>query len=231
MRVGIIAEGKSDLAVITNILKGKLGVDQSDISYLVPELEYDQTDLSQMRLEQFSNWTIVKQSCIDGGKISDFLESFEGERIIILQIDTAERPLKGYEVMKPAKKEDTQAFYEELIDNIRLKMHEWLNEKYQNNPQVILAIAIEEIEAWILTLYAQQNESDTGKYNKAKERLFKVLNQKLTGKKRKIFQNQDAYAQYYQLSKEFRKPKKLLQAIERNYSLKAFCDSLKPPTN
>lgn len=226
MRVGIIAEGKSDLAVLTNILKGKLEIDQSDISYLVPELEYDQTDLSQMRLEQFSNWTIVKQNCIEGDKISDFLESFEGERIIILQIDAAERSLEGYEVMQSAKKEDNQAFYEKLVDNIRLRLNEWLEDKYTKNPQIIFAVAVEEIEAWILTLYTQQKGIDTGKYNKAKEQLFRVLNQKLSGKKRKVLQEKDAYDQYYQLSREFRKSKKLLQAMEKNYSLKAFCDSL-----
>lgn len=56
MRTAIIAEGRGDLAVITNILKGELGIDRCDIKYILPEFEYDQTDLSQMPETQFSNW-------------------------------------------------------------------------------------------------------------------------------------------------------------------------------
>lgn len=44
MYIGIIAEGKGDLAVITNILKGKLSVDKSDVEYLQPELDFDETE-------------------------------------------------------------------------------------------------------------------------------------------------------------------------------------------
>ena len=45
MRVGIIAEGRADLAVILNILKGRLGVDRSQVQPLRPEYDQDETDL------------------------------------------------------------------------------------------------------------------------------------------------------------------------------------------
>ena len=43
MFIGIIAEGKSDLAVITNILRGKSGADGSEVQYLQPESDYEKT--------------------------------------------------------------------------------------------------------------------------------------------------------------------------------------------
>ncbi len=79
MYIGIIAEGKGDLAVITNILKGKLSVDKSDVEYLQPELDFDETDLYQMREEQFSNWAIVRETCMRRRKLSDFF-SIDEER-------------------------------------------------------------------------------------------------------------------------------------------------------
>jgi hypothetical protein len=51
MRVAIIAEGASDAGVITNIFKGQLDIDRSDLKYLVPDLErykqIDSNDLSE----------------------------------------------------------------------------------------------------------------------------------------------------------------------------------------
>ena len=103
MFIGIIAEGKSDLAVITNILKGKLGADGSEVQYLQPELDYDETDLHKMSVEQFSNWALVRETCIQKRKLSDFF-SIDEERFIIIQIDTAEAGEIHYDVERPAKR-------------------------------------------------------------------------------------------------------------------------------
>lgn len=60
MKVALIAEGKTDQAVLINILKGWSKIDRDDIYCLRPDLEYDNTDLAQMDAVQFSNWTLVK---------------------------------------------------------------------------------------------------------------------------------------------------------------------------
>ena len=44
MRVGIIAEGWSDVALLQNVLKGVFGLSASDTSPLRPELHTDETD-------------------------------------------------------------------------------------------------------------------------------------------------------------------------------------------
>ena len=63
MIVGIFAEGRGDLAVISNILKGALNIDRADVRYELPEFELDQTDLSVMPEQQNSSWTVVKKVC------------------------------------------------------------------------------------------------------------------------------------------------------------------------
>ena len=107
MIIGIFAEGRGDLAVITNILKGSLNIDRSDIRYELPEFEKDQTDLSLMSEEQFSSWTVVKTVCQERKKIDKFFENpIEQKSFIVLHLDTAERHLDGYNVLEPLKNGD-----------------------------------------------------------------------------------------------------------------------------
>ncbi len=223
MKVGIIAEGRSDAAVLTNILKGQLNIDKNDIQYLLPELEYDDTTLHQMRQQQFSNWTIVKQYCEDRQKITDFLELFDNQRFIIIHLDSAERYLKGYEVLEPAIVSD-ETSVTQLRTNIILKMQEWL--QYHFIERLVFAIAIQEIDAWVLTLYAQE---DTSLLPNAKERLWRLLNKQLSPKeKNKLFSLEtDKFEQYKLLTQDFRKIKFLKKAILKNKSLALFCLDLK----
>ena len=48
MKAIIVAEGRGDLAVLSNILKGSLNIDLNDIKFHTPEYEFDQTDLFNM---------------------------------------------------------------------------------------------------------------------------------------------------------------------------------------
>jgi len=225
MRVGIIAEGRSDAAVITNILKGRLGIDRSDIQYLVPELEFDETDLKQMRLEQFSNWEIVKKNCCEQTVFSGFLDSVDAERFIVVHLDTAERLLKGYDVTEP-KKEKNDQYSVRLRENIISKIKDWLNNNYLE--QTAYAIAIEETDAWVLTVFSKDKE--TGFHHNPKERLKKLLNEpnRFSEKeKRKIFSLEDnKYQQYLLLSCELSNNKKLSRFSQKNKSMKLFCESL-----
>jgi len=225
MRVGIIAEGPSDAAVITNILKGRLGIDKSDIQYLVPELEFDETDLKQMRLEQFSNWEIVKKKCCEQTVFSGFLNSVDDKRFIVVHLDTAERLLKGYDAAEP-KKEKHDQYSDKLREKVVSKINEWLNHNYSE--RTAYAIAIEETDAWVLTVFSTDKE--TGFHHNPKERLKKLLNEPnlfSEKEKRKIFSLEDnKYQQYLLLSTELSKNKKLSLFSQRNKSMKLFCESL-----
>lgn len=224
MQIGIIAEGKSDVAVITNVLKGVVNIDTSDIFPLLPELEFDETDLYEMRIEQFSNWTLVKESCENREKFDVFLNSVDEERYIVIQIDTAERFNSGYDIPKPIKpRKDFNNYSEELRNNVVEKINFWLQYQYSN--KLFYAVAIEETEAWILPLYDNFNY-DTSKINTPKEKIFSILNKAFSKKERnRILKNENMYQKYLLLSKGLT-GKLLNNAKQKNKSLELFCDSL-----
>lgn len=223
MRVGIISEGRSDAAVLTNILKGQLNIDRSNISYLVPELEYDETTLHQMRLEQFSNWTIVKQNCENRNKISEFFDFVFDDRILIVHIDSDMRNEVGFEVTEPAEIKTIDDICL-LRQNIIQKFKEWLNNEYSD--KTVFAVAIQEIDSWILAIHSNK---ETGFSPNAKERLKRVLNDPSFPKreKEKIFALEDnKFKQYELMSSDFRKKKTLIKSSRNNLSLRLFLEDL-----
>jgi hypothetical protein len=167
MRAGIIAEGKSDIAVIINILKGKLGIDRSDIQPISPELELDETDLSTNRPEQFSNWTIVKQKCLEGKTIHEFLNTVEDTRFLIIHLDAAERNEVGYQATVPENGSVT-----DIRLGVSEKIKEWLGDHW--NERISFAVAVEETDAWLIPLY-DNRVNESGILPNAKERLTRLI--------------------------------------------------------
>jgi hypothetical protein len=220
MRIGIIAEGRGDLAVISNILRGRLGIDFEDIQFLRPQFALDETDLHGMSEEQFSNWGLVKKECTTGSLLEEFLNSpIEEERLIVIHIDTAEAELSGYDVTRPSG--STQDFAIELHRRVTAKLDEWLSGR--KSDQFRYAIAIEETEAWILTLY-QKKETSTAR--DPKKALKKVLSQHHSDKERKQLSQMRAYEHHDWLSRDFRKRRTLEECATRNHSLRLFVESL-----
>ena len=70
MRIGVIAEGHADIAIIKAILKVLKGIDGSDIYAIRPNELYDETDLAELK---FSNWNLVLKSCADECLLQSFL--------------------------------------------------------------------------------------------------------------------------------------------------------------
>ena len=221
MYIGIIAEGKSDLSVIKNILKGKLNIDSSDLQYLQPDMEYDETDLYNMQSKNFSNWELVKNTCIEKKRLSDFF-SIEENRYIIIQIDTAEAEEKNYEVMRPVKHNNPN-YSAELRKNVVSKINEWLDNQFQG--QIFYAIAIEEIEAWVMTIYSNM-KTDTARYSDPKIELNKILNRKMSKKEKKLLSIGNELIKFDKLSKKFKNRKNLNTYMRLNKSLEIFCKSL-----
>jgi hypothetical protein len=222
MQVAIFAEGRSDAAVLTNILKGWLGINRSDIDYRVPELDFDESDLSQMSVNQFSNWTIVKQHCIDRTNFNTFFNSTENAHFAVIQIDTAGRHLVGYDIYEPMKT-DTPQYSQSLRENVVQKMNGWLDNHYTD--KLAFAITIEEMESWLLTIY-DETTSETAKYNKPKERFWEQVFPKFSLKDKNRLKNLAAFQQYLDLTKVFRNKKSLQKCCKRNLSLHLFCESL-----
>ncbi|MFN8576327.1 MAG: hypothetical protein U0354_05675 [Candidatus Sericytochromatia bacterium] len=226
MRFGIISEGKSDQAVLTNILKGLLDIDKSNILYIQPENYLDETDLNSPKylknIKSFSNWELVKYECQSKLKIFDFLNnSIDDKKIIIIQIDSAECDLKNYDVERPTK-EQKENYVFELRDRISKKIDEWISEDINN---LIYAICVEETDAWILSIYTNDNK-DTGLIIDPKKNLDEILKVKLSKSKLNIINNLNSFESYFEKSKEFRKYKNLKKFSLKNKSLDVFCNIL-----
>jgi hypothetical protein len=222
VKVGIIAEGPADVAVLVNILKGKLGLDRKDVLTIRPDLAYDETDLHEMAEEQFSNWGLVLRECQDGSRIKEFLEPFADERFIVIHIDTAEAELPGYDVKKPGRQEEDYAG--KLRQSVVEKINEWLGGEHL--PHIRHAVAVEEMDAWLLPLWS--SHKDTAGRPDPKKDLHNALNKgnKLSDKQRKKLFNRKPYARYHELSEPLRKLKTLVECASRNESLRLFVESL-----
>jgi len=245
MEIGIVAEGPADIAVLVNILKGKLGIERRDVLPLRPELSMDETDLASKahrtfhhrRPEQFSNWSLVLEECRSRAKIGDFLDNqLAVDRLVIVHIDTAEAHEKGFDVTRPDPK--APDYCEVMRARVVEKLVRLLGSELA--AKVRHAVAVEETEAWLLTIH-DDGARDTGAFHDPKKRLAYVLEKqkpsKAAGrasargphsatKDKPRRKSGSEYDRGDALSQDFRDPRKLAACAKRNRSLKLFVDSL-----
>ena len=88
MRIGIIAEGFADIIVVKSVLRALIGIEMSEMQSIRPVEVFDETDLADLN---FSNWQLVLESCKDENLISSFFDLLDGEALLVVHIDTAER--------------------------------------------------------------------------------------------------------------------------------------------
>lgn len=216
MRIGIIAEGFADANVIKAIVKKLLGCDGSDIRLLRPEEVLDETDLQTM---SYSNWGLVLDSCRNEEFLGSFLDGLEGEAIVIVHIDTAERGEKGYDVYEPVRtgQMDYAEYSITLRNNVKLKIEALIAAPYRD--RIVYAIAIEETDAWLIPLF-ENKRGDSASRAHPKETLQTLIGAE---KKRiKTFRDTSRGAwDYVKLGKEL--SKSLTDCRQKNKSLDLFC--------
>ncbi len=216
MRIGVIAEGFADVSVIKAILKKIAGVDGSEVRMLCPQEQMDETDLSEMN---FSSWQLVFESCKDEDKLSAFFDGIEGEALLIVHVDTAERGLKGYDIPEPYRTGaiDYAIYSEQVRTRVIQKLEVLLPSKYRRN--IAYAIAIEETDAWLIPLF-EDNAMDSASHVKAKETLSKLIG-KDKKRQREYVSTSKKALDYKRLGKLF--SKNLSACRKRNRSLDLFC--------
>lgn len=210
MKIGVICEGHTDRAVIRNILKGLKGIDSSQIVALRPDNSLDETDLSLMTADNFSNWSLVKAECENQDKIDRFL-SIEGHDFVIIHIDAD--CSDEYGVPKLVKNTD---YAERMRSAIVDKINEWLSNSFKD--QILYAVAIEETEAWILTIYDKKDSVQSADpKQKLKHKLSKMG-----------IRYDQTHAGFYEISEKFSKSKYFKKDKFRSYnkSLDAFCQEV-----
>lgn len=216
MRIGIIAEGFADVNVIKAVVKKLLGCDGSEMRVLRPEEAFDETDL---QAKNFSNWQLVFECCKDEDFLSAFFDSLEGEAMLIVHVDTAERGFPGYDVNEPVRSKgvDYATYSEALRKNVMDKVCSLIAEPYRD--RIAYAIAVEETDAWLIPLY-ESKVGDSASHVKAKEALSKLIS---ADKKRvKAFvDTKHKTLNYVKLGAALAKDLKLCR--KHNKSLDLFC--------
>lgn len=212
MRIGIIAEGGADIAVITNVLKGITGLDSSDFVAIQPRRSFDNTTLQHQEEDQKGGWTLVKKECEERKKMAQFF-ALEDSTHVVIHMDSAEAEQYGIKV----EIEEYHAYCMEMRQQMVAKIKEWLNQEHTD--KILFAIAIEEIDAWVLMLY--NKHQNTCKVKNPKKRLeFELI------KQREDFASN--YKNYLRLTKPFSKKNALVKGkyLDLNCSLKIFHDEV-----
>ena len=162
IQIGIIAEGSSDFAVIRNILRA-IGFESHQIKPLRPALRTDATDSKSGNEKEQGGWQKVKQDCITQEPFYEHLQ-YIPDSYIVVHLDSAET--KEYGVERPDSGKSNPLYFSLLRKALINKINEWLQNKYSD--RLFYAIAIEEIDAWVLTIY---EDTDSTLYTKPKEEL------------------------------------------------------------
>jgi len=211
MKIGVISEGHADRAVITNIITGITGIDKSDIEAIRPIYNLDETDKAIVNPKSFSTWSVVKEECVSRELIDGFL-AFEGQDFVVIHLDSAEADQYG--ISRPEK--NSESFCLELRGLIIEQINTWLNEDLSDS--ILYAIAIEEIEAWILPIF---DKNDSVKSAQPKEKLDRICG-KLG------LDSTSNYANFLALSKPLSKTKEIRKGrfLSYNCSLNAFYEEV-----
>ena len=192
MRIGIVCEGHSDRAVIENILIGVTGLNSSDFVPILPTP--DNTSKGQLNPDTFGSWTNVVNECKTKKKIAPFLMLADSTHIVV-HLDTAEADAMGIELPDIKDIEYCHKVRKIFIENIDL----WLGENYKE--VTLYAIAIQEIDAWVLTIF---DKSENCKVINAKKRFQYVLGKK-TKKWVPNFVNYQVYSELFRNAKKTKK--------------------------
>lgn len=223
--IGIIAEGPSDAEVVKSVLVGTLRVGSSQIRVLMPSESYDESQLAAWGIDPSqSTWTLVIEECKNKKLITDFIDVLGGDSIVIhLDTDTVHEP--NFCGKRPAKDKDNLEQYSiSLRQQVVQAIDQWLGSPY--DAKTAHAIAIEEIEAWLIPLFEQNLRKDTSEPRNAKGRLERLLSNQLSDRERKIHYQKSAGEQFAFLSNDLRKKKHLSQARHYSKSLDLFCEEL-----
>jgi hypothetical protein len=215
---GLITEGETDQHVLKNILVGYFNDPDLVVRNLQPAS--DETDASSMTV--YGSWTNVFNYCT-----SNFIDGAFGRNdFLVIQLDTDVSEEKGYDVPKLDNK-GKKLTIADLIENIKTRF-ELLFLETKNNAffdtykhRILFAIAVDEIECWLLPLYYTDKIKST-----TNNCLFK-LNQQLGKKNEKtIPENKiDAVPTYRKISKPYMKNKILLDKYPQNPSFKIFIEN------
>lgn len=208
---GLVAEGKTDIAVLDNILVGyfnDLAGERIEVRPLQPNV--DATD-------SFGNWYNALNYC----KSNDFKEAFGFLDYVIVQVDTDISEDLGILRIGENQKAELATFVQSIQSKI---IDDYIGRKFYeaHQDQIIFSITVHSIECWLLPLYAN------GKKTEKLLNCLQALNSALGKKQPKLIINPDnkEVRKYDALSRPYLKQKELKKCYSKNPSLKLFIETL-----
>ena len=199
---GLISEGITDNAILTNILVGYFNEDISEyINHLQPPPNTS------------GGWSRVLKYCSS----IDFKNDLSRNDFIVVQIDTD----KSFELpFDVAHEQDGQKLsVAELIENVKKRFEHLFIEAFGEGflstfgDRILFAIAVHSTECWLLPLHTNNVKDKV-----ATTDCYKKLNKTVKGL-------QKTYKFYDKMSNELQIPRKLNLAVTENPSLKIFVEN------
>ena len=171
MEIRIIAEGPADKEVIKAIVRAVTNAGSENIVGVLPSDLLDETDKFS---GDFSNWLIVLEKIADEDFMAGMMATVEGEFIIAVHIDAAERGEKHYDVAEPLRTGfmDWNQYASDVRENVKQKLEAIIPTAYRDH--IAYAIAVEETDAWIIPMF-EKARHDTASYAQPKERLRRII--------------------------------------------------------
>jgi hypothetical protein len=209
-----VAEGSTDHPVLQNILLGfykDQELESGDISPVRPLLDETGKQLpgSPGGWEQVLRWLEEKR----------YHDAFQFNEHVIVQIDTDVCENAGFDVSKTV--DGSARSPEEIVDAVRKRLMDIIGaedlETYAG--RFHYAIAVHDIECWLLPLWGKPTEADA--IHTCKQRVDNGL-----ARAKEPGLHKDRVETYENASREFRKRKRLLEAAGSQKSLGVFCNSL-----
>ena len=209
---GLIAEGPTDHIILENILVGYFN--DPDLPMQIRPLQplRDATNL----LQGFGGWYNVFEYC----KSTAFEGAFEQNDYLVVQIDTDCSNQENYDV--PALIGETvEAFIERIVAKFEKIFLESFGGSFLEiyRSRILFAIAVDEIECWLLPLYY------TNKTSMATNNCLYKLNQAIAKTKQATINPTNKEPRLYEkLSKEYCKRNVFKTSYLKNVSLKYFVE-------
>ncbi len=208
---GVIAEGPTDQAVIENILLGYFE-DQED----EPEIRYIQPP--RPLSEATAGWghvfkSLERKDCEGALQYNDYL---------MIHIDTDVQEEPGFDV--PRREKGKELSVSDRVDRVmtRLKLDIDTGFYQANAHRILLAIAVDTIECWLLPLLHGKKKAakTTGCLESANQALRKADRDALSAGEKKFPRA------YENASSDYRKRKRLIELHNKNPSLEILIKQL-----
>ena len=219
VRFGLVSEGITDQIVLEYILAGFF----SSADIIIDPLQPTRDETDRNKAASGGNWHQVFEYC-KSDYFREALTNNESDYYMIIQLDTDF--FWGDSVGEPyriaVRDENGELPSAQILENTIIKLIQLIGEDFyaQYAERIIFAIAVNQLECWLLPLYATPKES------KKEKNCLNTLNKALSKSKAGFTIDAKNPDYYRTCSEKYRKNKVLMSSYQHNYSFECFIRQL-----